>query len=686
MDKPLPDIAWVVVSAGFVFLMQAGFMCLESGLTRTKNSINVATKNIIDFGISVFMFWLFGFALMFGETAGGWIGTSHFFTAVGQNAGWLAAFFLFQAMFVGTATTIVSGAVAERMRFGGYAAFAVLLSGLIYPIFGHWCWGGIFDESQKGWLEALGFIDFAGSTVVHSIGGWSALALVMMIGPRAGRFPEGGPPVKIPGSNLPLAILGALILWFGWFGFNGGSTLAMNDRVPGIIANTVLSGSTGLITAMLIAWKTRGHVGVTAAINGSLAGLVAITANCFAVTAPAAAVIGAGGGAIAMYGEWLLERYKIDDVVNVIPVHAGAGVWGTLCVGLFGNLEILNTGLGRIEQIGVQLLGIVVAFLWAFGIAYVATQLIRDFIPMRVSPEDEQMGLNVTEHGATTEMFDLFRAMDEQARSGDLSLRAPVEPFTEVGQIASRYNEVLDGLQSAQENNEYVVRSATDAIISFSQEVDKNAKTVADGVDHLQSNIRGIADNAEQASRVATQGVHVADTTNETVSKLGESSVEISKITKVITSIARQTNLLALNATIEAARAGEAGKGFAVVASAVKELSEETAQATKDIAQKIDAIQDDSKDAVDAIGHIGKIILQINEFQDAVRKRTSETEEISGNVVAASQGSVETAQNIVAAAEAAQQSTAAAADDGGSQHLDGMTRIQQLVENFQNHR
>ncbi len=590
-------------------------------------------------------------------------------------------------MFVGTATTIVSGAVAERMRFGGYAAFAVLLSGLIYPVFGHWCWGGIFttDSDQEGWLRALGFIDFAGSTVVHSIGGWSALALVLLIGPRAGRFPDGAPPVKIPGSNLPLAILGALILWFGWFGFNGGSTLSMNDRVPGIIANTVLSGSTGLITAMLIARRIRGHVDVAAAINGSLAGLVAITANCFAVTAPEAALIGAGGGAIAMFGEWFLEKNKIDDVVNAISVHAGAGVWGTLAVGLFGDLEVLGTGLNRVEQIGVQLLGIVVAFVWAFGIAYVATQLIRDFIPMRVSPEDEQMGLNVTEHGATTEMFDLFRAMDEQARSGDLSARAPVEPFTEVGQIAARYNEVLDGLQSAQANNEKVVWSATDAIITFSQEVDKNATTVADGVDHLQSNIRGIAENAEKASRVATQGVHVADKTNETVSKLGESSAEISKITKVITSIARQTNLLALNATIEAARAGEAGKGFAVVASAVKELSEKTTQATKDIAQKIDAIQHDSQGAVDAIGQIGNIILQINEFQDAVRKRTSETEQISENVVKASQGSVETAQNIVSAAEAAQQSTASSTDDDSAQQADAMTRIQQLVENFQNH-
>jgi len=221
MGKSTSDILWVLISAGLVFMMQAGFLCLEAGLTRTKNAINVAMKNLSDFGITVFLYWLFGFALMFGATKGGWIGSTHFFTPVGQGSAWLATFFLFHVMFCGTAVTIISGAVAERIRFSSYLIIAILVAGFVYPVFGHWAWGGAYAGSP-GWLSKLGFIDFAGSTVVHSIGGWVALALLFVIGPREGRFPKGQKPRKIPGSNLPQAMLGVLLLWIGWMGFNGG--------------------------------------------------------------------------------------------------------------------------------------------------------------------------------------------------------------------------------------------------------------------------------------------------------------------------------------------------------------------------------------------------------------------------------------------------------------------------------
>lgn len=312
MEKPPLDIAWVVISAGFVFLMQAGFMCLESGLTRSKNNINVAIKNIMDFGISVLLFWAFGFALMFGASEGGLFGSSKFFAPVTESPGpWLATFFLFQAMFVGTATTIVSGAVAERMRFRGYLLFAAILSGLIYPLFGHWVWAGAMESAMTGaieseyvgWLARLGCRDFAGSSVVHSVGGWVALAVVLVIGPRTGRFPANGPPVKIPASNLPLAILGTLILWFGWFGFNGGSTFEMNDQVPRVLANTMLSGVSGLVTAMAVGGKLRGRAEVHLAMNGALAGLVAITANCHVVSSSSAVVIGAVGAIVMLAAE-----------------------------------------------------------------------------------------------------------------------------------------------------------------------------------------------------------------------------------------------------------------------------------------------------------------------------------------------------------------------------------------------
>ena len=219
MNESLLDIIWIIVCAGFVFLMQPGFMCLESGLTRSKNSINVATKNISDFGISVFLYWLFGFGLMYGVTLGGWFGVTNFLVPLERSEAWFSAFFLFQAMFCGTATTIFSGAVAERMKFAGYIMTAMILSAVVYPVMGHWVWGGREQlGTSPGWLQDLGFVDFAGSTVVHSVGGWAALAVVLILGPRKGRFSETGPPQKIPGHNLVVAILGALLLWFGWFG------------------------------------------------------------------------------------------------------------------------------------------------------------------------------------------------------------------------------------------------------------------------------------------------------------------------------------------------------------------------------------------------------------------------------------------------------------------------------------
>ena len=447
----LLDVIWLALCAALVFLMQAGFMCLESGLTRSKNSINVAAKNITDLGISVFLFWAFGFALMFGESAGGWIGSSYFLTPVGQGAAWLGAFFLFQAMFCGTATTIFSGAVAERMRFSGYVVVAIFLSSFIYPIFGHWVWGGNLTGTP-GWLEEKGFVDFAGSTVVHSVGGWVGLAMVFILGPRKGRFSRNGKPQKIQGHNLVMAILGVLLLWFGWFGFNGGSTLAMNASVPGILANTMLAAVAGLVASLIASWVFQGRPEVEKIMNGALAGLVAVTAGCHAIDSTAAVIVGGIGALVMLTLEWLLIRFRIDDVVGAFPVHAGAGIWGTIAVGFFADLNVIDTGLTRGQQIGVQCLGVLCCFLWAFCFVSVLLRLLNRVYPFRVTAEVEHIGLNISEHGATTEILSLFHAMDRQAKSGDMSIRVPVEPFTEVGQIADRYNIVMGKLdESTQE-------------------------------------------------------------------------------------------------------------------------------------------------------------------------------------------------------------------------------------------
>lgn len=448
MDKTLVDIFWVLICAGLVFLMQAGFTCLESGLTRSKNSINVAIKNITDFGISTILFWFFGFALMFGTSYNAWIGSTGFFISLDKET-WQTTFFLFELMFCATAVTIVSGATAERLRFRSYIIVSIISSGLIYPIFGHWAWNGSQNGIFTGWLGMLGFVDFAGATVVHSVGGWVSLAALLVIGPREGRFPKDGAHKKIHGSNLPLSVLGVLLLWIGWFGFNGGNTLALNDRVAGIITNTFLAGAAGSMVTLAIGWPLRRRADVELLIFGSIAGLVAITAPAHAVNAIWAIAIGGIGG-IAMLGvEYLLEYFHIDDAVGAVPVHLGAGIWGTLAVAIFGEAEHLNTGLNRWAQLLTQVVGIGACFIWVFGTSYVLFRVINRFLPLRVTPEDEYIGLNVSEHGATTELLDMFRAMDEQARTGDMSLRVPVEPFTEVGQIAERYNIVMDALEKA---------------------------------------------------------------------------------------------------------------------------------------------------------------------------------------------------------------------------------------------
>jgi Amt family ammonium transporter len=446
MDILLTDVFWVLICAGLVFLMQAGFTCMESGLTRSKNSINVAIKNITDFGISTILFWAFGFAIMFGSSVDGWIGSSQFFLSL-DDGSWTNAFFLFEIMFCATAVTIVSGATAERLRFRSYIIISIILSGLIYPIFGHWVWNNVQSGTVSGWLGKMGFVDFAGSTVVHSVGGWVALAALLVIGPREGRFPPVGAHRKIHGSNLPMSVLGVLLLWVGWFGFNGGSTLALNDQVAGIITNTFLAGASGVMVTLTVGWIIRKRADAELVIFGSIAGLVAITASAHAVSTVAALAIGGIGGILMLGADYLMDYLHIDDAVGAIPVHLGAGIWGTLAVAIFGKEEILGTGLSHWGQLLIQATGIGVCFLWTFGLSYGLFMLINRFFPLRVTAEDERIGLNVSEHGATTELLDMFRTMDSQARTGDMSLRVPVEPFTEVGQIAERYNWVMEALQ-----------------------------------------------------------------------------------------------------------------------------------------------------------------------------------------------------------------------------------------------
>lgn len=393
------DTIWVILCAGLVFMMQAGFLCLETGFTRSKNNANVAVKNLTDFCLSSLVFWLVGFGLMFGVSRSGWFGASEFAADYAERDLPFTVFFVFQLMFCGAAVTIISGAVAERMKFGAYLLITAAVSGMIYPISGHWAWHGLLSGEGEGFLAVAGFYDFAGSTVVHSVGGWAALAALLVLGPRTGRFNGAGDGPSFIPSSLPLAALGTILLFIGWLGFNGGSTLALNEQVGTVLVTTVLGGAAGAVAAGFLAFGVTGRIDPGQFFNGCLGGLVAVTAGANVFATPMAIVAGAVGGMVVVACEELLKFFRVDDAVGAIPVHLGAGIWGTVAVGLYGDLTVIGTGLDRIEQIGVQLYGITVIGLWAFTTTYVVLALVNRVYPLRVSRENELRGLNYAEHG-----------------------------------------------------------------------------------------------------------------------------------------------------------------------------------------------------------------------------------------------------------------------------------------------
>ena len=457
--KSFVDTLWVIDCAILVFIMQAGFMCMETGLSRHKNSINVALKNAADFGVAVVIFWIFGFGLMFGKSFNGLFGTDLFFFKT-TNAEYMT-YFVFQAMFVATAATIVSGAVAERMKFNGYLIITLLATGIIYPIVGHWAWSSSYlnniDASRQllvvtgqikstGWLTDIGFVDFAGSTIVHSVGGWIAFAAVLILGPRIGKYSEANKG-KFTGSSFPLAVLGTLILWFGWFGFNGGSNGAMDEAVPLILINTFLAAAFGLLTGLGISFALFKKPDPYYIILGPLAGLVAITAGCNSMTSVTSIFVGIIGAIIAIFVNELLNKYEIDDVVGAVPVHLAAGIWGTLAVGFFSDLEILGTDLTRFEQIKAQVIGVVSIGAFSFLGSYFLLKILNNFYPLRVSPLHEELGLNIAEHNATSVEHDLIKILEKQSDSGDLTIRGPQDPFTAGGVIGLYYNKLMSKLE-----------------------------------------------------------------------------------------------------------------------------------------------------------------------------------------------------------------------------------------------
>ncbi len=399
------DTVWILLAAFLVFFMQPGFAMVEAGFTRAKNTVNILMKNIMDFSIGSLLFFFVGFGLMFGKDFAGIIGTDNFILSISdpQNTSNFAIW-LFQAVFAATAATIVSGAMAERTKFYSYLIYTVLITTVIYPISGHWIWGG-------GWLSNLGMIDFAGSTVVHSVGGWAARAGAMVLGPRLGKYNPDGTSNAIPGHNIALATLGVFILWFGWFGFNPGSTLsASSPAISTIAVNTCLAASAGAFSAMAYVWIKFKKPDASMTLNGALAGLVGITAGCAVVSPISAIIIGILCGILVSIAIDILDKkLRIDDPVGAISVHGICGAFGTIAVGLFaqssysnisgfGNTNGLFFG-GGFRLLLIQFTGVVSVFIWTFGLMFAAFLIIKKTIGLRVSREVEIKGLDIEEHG-----------------------------------------------------------------------------------------------------------------------------------------------------------------------------------------------------------------------------------------------------------------------------------------------
>ncbi len=394
------DTFWVLIAAFLVFFMQAGFGMVEAGFIRAKNTTNILTKNFLDFCMASLGYFLFGYALMFG-TGNGFMGLSGWFLSGAESGADvpLFAFWLFQAAFTGAAATIVAGGMAERMKFKAYLIYSFLISAFIYPIVGHWVWGG-------GWLAGLGFNDFAGSGVVHTTGGVAALIGTMMLKPRTGKYRADGSSNMIAGHNIPLASLGVFILWFGWFGFNPGSTLSVGngDLIARVAINTNLAAAAGGILAMITIWIQSGKPDLSMALNGALAGLVAVTAPCAFIDPWAAIAIGAVGGVLVVLAAIGLDKLHIDDPVGAFPVHGVNGIWGTLSIGIFGKaaLGLPHDGLlygGGLSQFGIQLLGIVSIILFVAITMGTIFKVIDLTIGLRVTKEEENLGLDIGEHG-----------------------------------------------------------------------------------------------------------------------------------------------------------------------------------------------------------------------------------------------------------------------------------------------
>ncbi|MBM7571007.1 ammonium transporter [Aquibacillus albus] len=657
------NFVWVLIATVLIFFMQAGFGALEAGFTRAKNSINVAMKNVTDFIFASIVFALIGFPLMFGESVGGFFGSTNFFLNMDDDP-WNWSFLLFQIAFSSTAATIVSGAIAERSKFSGYIIGTILITLIIYPIYGHWAWGSLWGGDSTGWLENLGFMDFAGSTVVHSIGAWVAFAACIAVGPRIGKYNEDKTSNDFSPSSAVIATLGMFLLWFGWFGFNAGSTTVGDASIALIALNTHISAVAGGFAAILVSWFIKGLPNVSSTLNGVLGGLVAITAGCNVVGPGSAFLIGLIGGIVTTLAIELVEKkFRVDDAVGAVAVHGFAGAWGTVATAIFAKSDMLIAS-DRMTQIGVQVIGVLAGFIWAFGLGIIFYMVLKKMNLLRVSTEDEIAGLNVSEHGAKISMLDTLISMKEiAAAKGDLTKRLKIEHGEDTAELNEAFNQVLGRLNTIVSNikkqttnvndlsedmyelsNELKVNSEDQHnfvhklqayFIELDQRFEADLKTDEQVVSMIQDSFTTMEEISSQITglrnhvSLLTKDVNVVNEKNQSVNTkiekvesnvthIRDFSNQIQGIIDTIANISKKINLLSLNAAIEAARAGDSGSGFAVVAGEIRALSNDTEVATKQIASIID----------NSVKKMEEVDVDIVQFMDDFRELNEELGQI----------------------------------------------------------